>query len=93
VRLDAGPMQIQLWEGAVLRCAGAARQPECPRAGVSVNLLLRSVRGSILGGVAAVSTVDGRYKRISCRRQILYPCFWNFSATKASDVHGRQNTC
>ena len=24
--VDAGPMQIQLWEGAALRCAGAAPQ-------------------------------------------------------------------
>ena len=26
IAVDAGPMEIQLWEGAVLRCAGTVRQ-------------------------------------------------------------------
>ena len=26
IAVDAGPMQIQLWEGAVLRCAGTVPQ-------------------------------------------------------------------
>ena len=43
IAVDAGPMQIQLWEGAVLRCAETGRQRAthytmCQKSGYQENV-------------------------------------------------------